>query len=148
VSFVRLHSFRILTCPSQFHLQGSECPRPVAFFSCRDMCLPMRSPVGGCCSIAFFPVLTRPFLCGLQLVSVPRSVFSFRVLTCPFRCGLQLVSAPFSVVFFLCPDLFFPMRSPESECPWHSRILCFDLSLPLSSSGCEFSFLVRFPSIF
>ena len=75
---------------------GSECHLLVGFISFPDFAPPLRSPESACPSLTwsrFFPVLTCPSLCGVQIVSVPHSV-----------------------AFFTCSDLFLPL-SPEGEFP-------------------------------
>ena len=94
----RSDSLRVLTCPSLCGLQEVSEPRSVGFFGCPDLSLPVRSPVGEWASVG----------------RILRSD-SLRVLICTSLCGLQLVSGPRSVGLFACPDLSLPVWSPGSE---------------------------------
>ena len=70
---------------------------------------------------------------------------SFCVLKFPSICGLQGVSAPCLVVFFMCPDLSLPLRSPVCECLLLGCFLsvltcCFLCGLQDVSAPCSVAF--------
>jgi hypothetical protein len=80
-----------------------------------------------------FRVLTCPSVCALQEVSALRSLGLFRVLTYPPVCALQLVSASRSLRLFLYPNLSLRLRSPASESPSLTRIVCVSRLVPPSA---------------
>ena len=82
-------------------------------------------------------VLTCPSVYALQAVSDLAHSDSFYNLTCPSICTLQEVSSPFSLIFFLHPNLSYPLplQQVSALASLHSfKVLCPEspLSLPFS----------------
>jgi hypothetical protein len=104
----------------------ASTPRSFTFFPCPNVSLPLRSSdgvaprsttfllcVGAPREVAFSCVATYPLLCGLQR-SVPftRS-YPFPFPTGPSLFGPQLFGTLCEVASFRCPDVPFPLRSPD-----------------------------------
>ena len=132
--------FIVLNCPSLCALQEVSAPCSLTHFFSLNLSFSLHSLASGFPSLAHFLLLSCPDLTfPLSSLWVALSCkLSFTVLTCPFLCALQKVSVTCSYTFFCYTDLFFPLHFTGSECPLLTCFCWLSWLLPFSalSSWC------------
>ena len=125
-----LLSFHGLTCPSHCDLQEVSASHPVTYFLCPDLSLLLWCSGSECPQSLCSCVLTLSLPLWFPVCGCPYSVAFFCILTCPFLCGLQDVSPPHSVTLFLHPEVSLILRPPGSESSYQVAFFIYHLTCP------------------